>query len=175
MSLISAVMYLSPTTLQFNLHQKLHNGVTGGFQSDYIRVLGGGVVAFEQAPILGIGPANYRILAELLASMEHLRPDNHPHNFYLQLLAETGVIGMLTGTIFLWSIVWFLFFCAQAKSGQCSRRNGIHRSIWHVLANCDHGRLFLVNGTIYSCGVVSHWLWRRQIPLAATLEKADQP
>lgn len=107
--LILAVMYLSPiTAIQFT--QKLHNGVTGGFQSDYIRVLGGGVVAFEQAPILGIGPANYRILApELLASMEHLRPDNHPHNFYLQLLAETGVIGMLTGTIFLWSIVWFCF------------------------------------------------------------------
>ena len=40
------------------------------------------------------------MLAEgMLADMPHLRADNHPHNFYLQLLAETGIV----------ELVWYIF------------------------------------------------------------------
>ena len=80
--LIAVMMHLSPeNAAQFT--QRLNDEILGGFQSDYFRVLGGGLVAFEQSLLLGIGPGNYRILApELLASIEHLRPDNHPHTLF---------------------------------------------------------------------------------------------
>ena len=65
---------------------------------------GGGVAVFDQAMTLGIGPGNYRLLSEeLLVDLPHLRPENHPHNFYIQLLAETGIVGTVAGTAFLWA------------------------------------------------------------------------
>ena len=30
----------------------------------------------------------------------------HPHNFYLQMLGEAGIIGCLTGVLFLGSVIW---------------------------------------------------------------------
>ena len=74
-------------------------------ESDHLRVIRGGLVAFTRAPLLGVGPANYRSVApDMLAHVEGVRPDNHPHNFVIQLLAETGVIGTLFGCTFLFLI-----------------------------------------------------------------------
>lgn len=64
----------------------------------------------------GVGSGNYRLLAEgMLVDLPHLRADNNPHNFYLQLLAEKGILGAVTGTLFLWSIVGK---CFQVRSAQ---------------------------------------------------------
>ena len=91
----------------------IYHGVTAGFESDYVRVLGGGWTVFKDAPILGIGPGNYRNYAEmLLADQLQFRPDNHPHNFYIQFLAETGVVGFVLGTAFLMSMIWY---CWRAR------------------------------------------------------------
>ena len=96
----------------------LYEGISTGFQSDYFSVMGGGYAVFEQAMALGIGPGNYRMLAEgMLADMPHLRADNHPHNFYLQLLAETGIVGTISGILFMVSIVWTCFMARLKESG----------------------------------------------------------
>ena len=34
---------------------------------------------------------------------------NHPHNFYAQLLTETGIIGLITGIVMIISIIWAAF------------------------------------------------------------------
>ena len=81
-----------------------------GPSSDYYRVMGGGVMAFLDAPILGIGTANYRDLcADILIDGSAFRCDNHPHNFYIQMLAETGILGFITGVFMICTIVWTLF------------------------------------------------------------------
>ena len=96
----------------------LYEGISTGFQSDYFSVMGGGYAVFEQAMTLGIGPGNYRMLAEgMLADMPHLRADNHPHNFYLQLLAETGIVGTITGIFFMVSIIWTCFMARSKEPG----------------------------------------------------------
>jgi len=60
--------------------------------------------------LFGIGPGNYRYLShELLSNIPFSRPDNHPHNFYIQLLCETGLIGFFLGVLFLWSLIWACF------------------------------------------------------------------
>ena len=33
----------------------------------------------------------------------------HPHNYYLQMLGETGIIGLIFGSIMIISIIWFCF------------------------------------------------------------------
>ncbi|MDB9915490.1 O-antigen ligase family protein [Alphaproteobacteria bacterium] len=69
-------------------------------------------------PIKGIGPSGTR------DSCENLKPQlpkwlpgknhcgNHPHNFYIQLFAETGIIGLIIGCVMFSSII---FTCYQAR------------------------------------------------------------
>ena len=54
---------ISPETGQ-RLTTTFYQHITNGFESDHIRVVGGGVAVFEQAMTIGIGPGNYRLLSE---------------------------------------------------------------------------------------------------------------
>ncbi len=79
-------------------------------QSDYYQVMGAGIKVFETAPALGIGPATHRGLCPiLLGDKKSFRCDNHPHNFYVQFLAETGIIGLFAGSLMIVSITWAAF------------------------------------------------------------------
>ncbi len=78
--------------------------------SDYFRVMGGGLIAFADSPWLGIGTATYRLeCPDLLPELSSFRCDNHPHNYYIQLLAETGIIGFLCGVLMIGSIILTTF------------------------------------------------------------------
>ena len=88
-----------------------------GVDSDYYRVMGGGVMAFLDSPLLGLGTANYRDLcADILAEGSAFRCDNHPHNFYIQLLAETGILGFAAGLFMISAMVITLFRVGRANN-----------------------------------------------------------
>ena len=94
----------------------LHDLPTG-VSSDYYRVMGGGVMAFLDSPLLGIGTANYRALCpDILAEGSAFRCDNHPHNFYIQMLAETGILGFFAGLIMISAMVISLFRAGRANN-----------------------------------------------------------
>ena len=81
-----------------------------GNHSAYYRTMMPGVMAFEQAPILGIGTGNFRYMCDdIVGDTPNLECHPHPHNFYIQMAGETGIIGLIFGTIFLWSIIWTCF------------------------------------------------------------------
>jgi O-antigen ligase len=81
-----------------------------GPHSDYYQVMGAGLEVFKTAPVLGIGPATHRDLCpSIVGEVPQFRCDNHPHNFYIQFLTETGVIGLIAGTSMISSIVWAAF------------------------------------------------------------------
>ena len=62
---------------------------------------------FLDKPILGHGPKMYRIKCKEKKYSIGVSPcDSHPHNFYIQLLAETGLVGFL----FLFSLFCYLIF-----------------------------------------------------------------
>ena len=64
-------------------------------EGEHSSVIIGGFEAFKTAPAFGIGPGNYRHLApSILLPDVGMRPDNYPHNYYVQILAETGVVGL---------------------------------------------------------------------------------
>jgi O-antigen ligase len=70
---------------------------------------------FKDKPILGHGPKMFRVLCKkkkYTAGKESC--NRHPHNFYLQLLSETGIIGFL----FLFITFGYVFYTAlrQFKS-----------------------------------------------------------
>ena len=77
--------------------------------------MGAGLVVFQTSPLLGIGPATHRYSCpEVIGINPEFRCDNHPHNFYVQLLAETGIVGFL----FLFSALSYVIYEAfrQFKS-----------------------------------------------------------
>ena len=70
---------------------------------------------FKDKPIFGHGPKMFRVKCSDPKYSVGIRPCNtHPHNFYVQLLAETGIIGF----IFLFSSFCYVLYCAyrQLKS-----------------------------------------------------------
>ena len=63
-------------------------------QSSYYNTMATAVFAFTQDPIFGVGTASLRVLcADLILLEPSIECDNHPHNYYLQLLGETGILG----------------------------------------------------------------------------------
>ena len=69
---------------------------------------------FKDNPILGIGPKNFRFECRKEDyNISEFSCTSHPHNFYIQLLAETGLLGIIIPLIFLFNILKFyikLFF-----------------------------------------------------------------
>ena len=64
---------------------------------------------FLDKPIFGHGPKMFRVICKDDKYAEGVRPCSaHPHNFYVQLLAETGIIGFL----FLFSALLHVIYCA---------------------------------------------------------------
>ena len=80
-------------------------------QSSYYNTMATAVFAFTQDPIFGVGTASLRVLcADLILLEPSIECDNHPHNYYLQLLGETGILGLTSGIAF---IIAITFACAN--------------------------------------------------------------
>ena len=85
-------------------------GATDFETSSWWNTLNGGWQVAKDNLLFGIGTANYRLIPpEYFKTIPFSNWQPHPHNYYLQLLTETGIIGLILGTVFLWSIIWTCF------------------------------------------------------------------
>jgi len=102
-----AAMFALVDGLQSRFVAEVAAAIPTSASSDYYRVMGAGLVAFHEAPVLGLGPATYRDLCPaLVGNLNEFRCDNHPHNFYIQFLAETGFVGLFAGMLMIGSILF---------------------------------------------------------------------
>ena len=100
-------VFIFMPSMQDRFTSQIINHLPTGAHSDYYRVMGAGLEVFKTSPIIGVGPAAHRELcSEIVGVVEQFRCDNHPHNFYIQFLAEIGIIGFIVGTVMLISIFW---------------------------------------------------------------------
>ena len=75
--------------------------------SPYYRAMAPGVLAFDQEPLFGFGPGNLRHLCkEVTAGSPDFDCHPHPHNYYIQMAGEAGILGLVTGVLFLGSLIW---------------------------------------------------------------------
>ena len=78
------------------------------FNSSYWGAWRGGIQQGLEKPILGVGPSGTRHTCGYLKN--HWLPGknfcgNHPHNFYIQLFAEVGLIGLFFGSMMIFYII----------------------------------------------------------------------
>jgi O-antigen ligase len=113
-SLIVAVEMIAVVVVM-NTRPDLGNRYVGKFidqlpthvESPYYRAMAPGIMAFDQEPIFGVGPGNLRFLCnDVIAGATNADCHPHPHNFYIQLAGETGISGLVTGVVFLGSLIW---------------------------------------------------------------------
>ncbi len=84
----------------------------------------GGIQQGLLTPIKGIGPSGTRNTCKNLnTNLPSWLPGknycgNHPHNFYIQLFSETGIIGLLIGCVMFVSIITTCFN-ARLKNFEC--------------------------------------------------------
>lgn len=106
---VSAVLLSSPSIQKRYVNTFIAELPTGA-HSPYYRAISAGPEAAKDSLIFGLGPATFRDLCpELIGVSAQFDCHNHPHNFYAQLLTETGIIGLVTGSLMIASIIWAAF------------------------------------------------------------------
>ena len=96
--------------------------------SPYMRVWRSGIVAFQESPVIGIGPDVYRkTCSALTEGMKNIDCHTHPHNFYIQLVGETGLIGLFAGCLMIGSIIITCF------SYRCANKENVFTAIAYVI------------------------------------------
>ena len=107
---VGAVLLSSPS-IQKRYVDNFIAHLPTGVHSPYYRTMAAGPEAAQDSLILGLGPATFRDLCPKIIGVS---PDfichNHPHNFYVQLLTETGIIGLAIGSLMIVSIIWAAFY-----------------------------------------------------------------
>ena len=79
------------------------------FTSHHDSILRTAYKMFQDKPLFGQGPKMFRVLCKEKKFSTGVAPcATHPHNFYIQLLAETGLIGFS----FLFSLFVYVLFCS---------------------------------------------------------------
>jgi O-antigen ligase len=96
--------------------------------SAYFNAMMPGILAFEDAILIGIGPGTFRdMCTTIIADAPSLDCHPHPHNFYIQMAGETGIFGLVTGVVFIGSLIW-----ACAVPAFRDRSNVVVATMWIV-------------------------------------------
>ena len=87
--------------------------------SIYYAVMRAGFLPYLDNPVVGLGPATYRELCPVvLPAAERFACSNHPHNYYIQLMGETGTVGLVAGVLMIGCI-----FARTVAAGLAHREN----------------------------------------------------
>ena len=77
---------------------------------------------YKKSPVFGIGPKNFRYVCEI----NNLNCSTHPHNYYLQLLLETGILGFILLAAF-YSFILFKIINSFLKKENITQTVLIHQ------------------------------------------------
>jgi len=125
LSSVFAIVFFAITRTEFLLYKfttSLILGVTSP-SSGYLHIWKTGIEIFWQDPLTGIGTSLFRYLcAPISVNFNFVaRCDNHPHQYYVQALAETGVIGTTTFIIMVAAICYATYRNGHRASGLLGR------------------------------------------------------
>ena len=113
MSLIVFLIIIYFNSSSFNSRVKDFNNILANFYaSSYGRLWESGYLLFDKNKIFGVGLKNYRVDCD---NQIDPRPESipqfcssHPHNFFLEILSETGLVGFSIFFIFFFYLIFYL-------------------------------------------------------------------
>jgi O-antigen ligase len=113
MTLFIFLMTIYFNSSSFNSRVKDFSNILGNFyDSSYGRLWESGYLLFEKNKIFGVGLKNYRVDCD---NQIDPRPESipqfcssHPHNFFLEILSETGLVGFSIFFIFFVHLIFYL-------------------------------------------------------------------
>ena len=117
----------------------------------------------QSNPILGVGLGNYEIVYDQYRLINWKEALGHAHNFYLNALAETGVIG-LTGYLAFWLVIFLVTWRARAHPDSYSRATAIgllgswtYLAVHSIFDNLFVNNLFLHIGVLLGILAILHY------------------
>ena len=113
MSLIILLIIIYFKSSSFNVRVKDFNNILLNFyDSSYGRLWESAYLLFDKNKIFGVGLKNYRVDCD---NQIDPRPESipqfcssHPHNFFLEILSETGLVGFSIFFIFFFYLIFYL-------------------------------------------------------------------
>ena len=96
--------FVSKVEIVKNRYQELFNIVSNFNDSSYGKLFVSGFELWKKNPINGVGVKNFRLECDI--QLENRDPSasivfNAPHNLYLEILSETGLIGIILFLLFI--------------------------------------------------------------------------
>lgn len=91
---------------------QIYNDGSIQMSPQHLPIYSSAIEIFKDYPFFGIGPKNFRIFCNLPAYFYENGCQSHPHNYYIQFLAETGFIGFI---ILFFSFMYILFLLIKVS------------------------------------------------------------
>ena len=115
------------------------NILSNFYESSYGRLYESSFLLFQKYPFFGVGFKNYRVDCN---TQFDPRPDSefqfcstHPHNLYLELLSESGIVGF-----FLFILVFYYFFLYVKREIKKNR----NKNFFPQFTNLMYGHLLII-------------------------------
>ncbi len=116
----------------------------------------------QSKPILGVGLGNYEVVYDKYRLINWQAPLGHAHNFYLNTLAETGIVGLAAYLCF-WLAVFLVTWRARAHPDSFARATAIgllgswtYLAVHSIFDNLFVNNLFLHIGVLLGMLAVFH-------------------
>ena len=113
-------IFVSNIEIVKNRYAELFNIFSNFSGSSYGKLYVSGFEIWKKNPINGVGVKNFRIECDIQLQnrepLHHPLCSSHPHNLYLEILSETGIIGMILFLIFLFYIFKFFLINLSKKN-----------------------------------------------------------
>ncbi len=117
----------------------------------------------QSNPILGVGLGNYEIVYDQYRLINWKEPLGHAHNFYLNTLAETGLVGLVAYLAF-WLVIYVVTWRARAHPDSFARATAIallgswtYLAVHSIFDNLFVNNLFLHIGVLLGILATLYW------------------
>lgn len=106
--------------LMFNLNSSVNNRLSNFYgeiknfkNANHFRLFSSAISIWSENKLFGVGLKNFRVVCDEKnynkITKENYLCSTHPHNFYLELLVETGIIGFLIFLLFLIGLLRYIY------------------------------------------------------------------